>query len=100
MGIGLINESFIFKVAREISKYRLQSPMTVQHLEVYIENLCPFLCQLSKKVVLLFFFFLHVILSNLLRLCACVMIIQYSKEAFEESARRCGLALRSAARLL
>ncbi len=34
--------------------------MTVQHqLEVYIENLCQFLCQLSKKVV-------HVIVSNLL----------------------------------
>ncbi len=28
----------------------LQSPMIVQHqLEVYIENPCQFLCQLSKK---------------------------------------------------
>ena len=40
LGIGLVNESFIFKAA-ELYKISLQSPMTVQHqLEVYIENHC------------------------------------------------------------
>ncbi len=70
--------------------------MIVQRLEVYIENPCQFL---SKKVVLLLF----LLARNPIQpspVVACVMIIQYSKKAFQESARRCGLALRSAARLL
>ncbi len=60
LGIGLVNESFIFKVARESPNFCFQSPVTVQHqLEVYIENPVNKLCQLSKKGV-------HVIVSNLL----------------------------------
>ena len=50
MGIGLVNESFISKEASEAHKVCLQSLMTVQHqLKVYIELICQFLCQLSKK---------------------------------------------------
>ncbi len=49
LGIGLVNESFIFKVARESPKFCFQS---MQHqLEVYIENPVNKLCQLSKKGV-------------------------------------------------
>ncbi len=52
MGIGLVNESFISKEASEAHKVCLQSLMTVQHrLKVYIELICQFLCQLSKKSV-------------------------------------------------
>ena len=60
MGIGLVNESFIPKEAREAHKVCLQSLMTVQHqLEVYIELIVNFCASSAKKVV-------HVIVSNLL----------------------------------
>ena len=60
MGIGLVNESFILKKAREVHKVCLQSLMTVQHqLEVYIELIVNFCASSAKKVV-------HVIVSNLL----------------------------------
>ena len=60
MGIGLVNESFISKEAREAHKVCLQSPMTVQHqLEVYIELIANFCVSSAKKVV-------YVIVSNLL----------------------------------
>ena len=58
MGIGLVNESFILKEAREAHKVCLQSLMTVQHqLEVYIELIVNFCASSAKKVV-------HVIVSK------------------------------------
>ena len=60
MGIGLINESFISRKAREAHKVCLQPLMTVQHqLEVYVELIINFCASSAKKVV-------HVIVSNLL----------------------------------
>ncbi len=74
MGIGLVNESFISKEAREAHKVCLQSLMTVQHqLEVYIELIVNFCASSAKKVV-------HVIVSNLL--CTCIDTILNTRVSF------------------